>query len=281
MRANEYFGDLEIQAVFDRVFDPNHIHLPLSSTPGYYSLEMIAEGEVELRSDDERMILKGPCIFWNKDTCRLYHFRGRHCQYRHLWIDYIGARGKRIHDFLCKRYPERCIAIPADQVGRILDLYQEIGEWFFSGDGYDPNEMTVKFEQLICLITTENSDARHVAGDPYRIYQVWEMIRHNPFYPYSQAELAADRRISEVYFRLLFQRRFKIPFQRFLQQSRLDYAAMLLLKSHQYRINELADMCGFANVSGFSNAFYRRFGMFPREYQRNGGFDKNPETDKE
>ena len=56
---------------------------------------------------------------------------------------------------------------------------------------------------------------------------------------------------------------------------------MLLLKSNQYRINELADMCGFANVSGFSNAFYRRFGMFPREYQRNGGFDKNPETEKE
>lgn len=267
MKVNEYFGDLQIQAVTDKHFDSGQIHLPLKVIPGYYSLEMIAEGETDLICDGKRRHLNSPVVFWIRDTCSTFQFCGKNKPYHHIWIDFTGERGKRIYDFLGRNYPDDCIPIPPRKARTVLSLFQEIKEQFLSGEGYDPNEMTVKFELLICRITTANGVESHT-GDPYRIYQVREMIRHDPFFPYDPAELAAERGISEVYFRLLFRRRFKIPFQRFLQQTRLDFAAMLLQEGGEYRIKELSDRCGFANISGFSNAFFRRFGVYPRTCQQ-------------
>lgn len=273
MKANEYFGDLKIMSVYDRVFEGGQIY-PTLATPEFHALEMIAEGETDLICDGQRKVLKAPVIFWIRHSCKRYRYFSRVSHYHHLWIDYSGARGDRINDFLCKQYPDDIIPLSVEKGAAVLSLFQELKEKFSSSGGYDPNEMTVNFEQLICRITTATGNEHYAKGDPYRIYQAWEMIRHNPFHHYRTSEMASERGISEVYFRMLFQRRFNIPFQRFLQQSRLDYAATLLLSAQKYRINELADKCGFSNVSGFSNAFYRRFGMFPREYQQSGGGEK-------
>lgn len=277
MKVNEYFGDLVIRSVSNCIFEGGKIY-PSNTMPDFYALEMIADGETDLFCDGKKMILKGPVIFWIKQTCKRYRFYSRAQQYHHLWIDYYGERGDRIYHFLCKQYPDCMIPLSEEQKGDILPLFLEIKERFSAPEGYDPNEMTLKFEHLLYRITKTGGNEYYAKGDPHRIYQIWETIRRNPFSTYSPTELAAERRISEVYFRMLFQQRFKVPFQRFLQQSRLDYAAMLLITMPQYRIAELSDRCGFANVSGFSNAFHRRFGMSPREYQQCNGIDKLDEN---
>ena len=81
----------------------------------------------------------------------------------------------------------------------------------------------------------------------------------------SVSELAALCGISEVYFRKLFRNSFGVSPKEYLIQKRIDYAKALL-KSGDFSVSSVAELCGYGEPSQFSRAFAMRVGMTPTQY---------------
>ena len=53
----------------------------------------------------------------------------------------------------------------------------------------------------------------------------------------------------------------------FIKTARLEYAQQLL-KSQQYNITEISEMCGFASPAYFSTVYKKQFGIPPSDFQQ-------------
>ena len=265
----EYFGDLSLRGVFDKTFSFELMQRApvILCKPEVYSIEMILDGTVKLREDENVITLKGPVIFWLGDATKLFQYRPCSSSYRHLWIDFTGPRGLRIYNALRSKFPEGKLALPRENLPAILSSFIEIRNDFHRKDGYNINTMTFNLEKLVYLILSIEDKNHRYLGDPYNINEVIENMRINPYEKYESRQIAAAKGISEVYFRLLFREFCGMSFSKFLFQTRLESSKNLIL-SGKYRIKEIAELCGYSGTGSFSNAFCANFGISPRTYRK-------------
>ena len=57
---------------------------------------------------------------------------------------------------------------------------------------------------------------------------------------------------------------------KYIQKHRMDFAVQLLQKNNT--ISEVAELCGFTEVSSFSRAFKSHFGYYPTYIKKNSSF---------
>lgn len=84
--------------------------------------------------------------------------------------------------------------------------------------------------------------------------------------PLSIQDMAKRAHLSPSRFREVFRERFGMPPHQYLVQLRLNHAKELL-ESTAYTLAEIAEYCGFSDVSHFSNAFKSRTGSTPGAYR--------------
>ena len=87
-------------------------------------------------------------------------------------------------------------------------------------------------------------------------------IEQHLFEPLTVDQIANASHASASTLLRAFRRELKVPPTDFIRNRRLD-EAMLLLESHKYSASEVAARVGYANLSGFTVAFSRRFGRPP------------------
>ena len=78
--------------------------------------------------------------------------------------------------------------------------------------------------------------------------------------------LAAACGISYSYMKKLFIRRFGMAPKRYIIQLKMNHACDLL-KTKQYTVSQVAEQCGFRDVSFFSRQFKDYMGVPPSQYQ--------------
>lgn len=78
--------------------------------------------------------------------------------------------------------------------------------------------------------------------------------------------LAASCGISEVYLRRLFLDRYGTSPKEYMINLRMEYAKRLL-QSGQFSVSEVAEMCGYGDLSHFSREYSRRIGLSPKAYK--------------
>ena len=83
----------------------------------------------------------------------------------------------------------------------------------------------------------------------------------------TNAVLAAQCNISEVYFRKLFTRQYQLFPRQWLLDFRLGKAKQLLREGN-LKISAIAEACGFSGQYYFSHVFKERTGMTPTEYRK-------------
>jgi len=81
----------------------------------------------------------------------------------------------------------------------------------------------------------------------------------------SNAILASECNISEIYFRKLFSEQFNTTPKQFIIDTRLQYAKQLLSEG-TLKINVIAEQCGFSNPYHFCRIFKQKTGLTPSEY---------------
>ena len=262
-----YFNDLIITHADDRTFDGSYIHPLRHFNADTFSLEMICSGSVDLKLDETLLHLNAPSVICTGDSNRFYRFyySPEKKTYRHIWIDFHGDRGRRIYSAFLNAFPHGKMSPSPQRAEEILKLFETILH-DFNAPGFDHPRAVVQMEQLVYLcLAAEHKSAQK--DDPFRIQQLVNRILANPFEKFSLARLAAERSISRVYLRKLFQAHAGIPLNKFIFKARMELAAELL-SSHRYRIGELAEMCHFSDISAFSRAFKRFHNHSPRFFSK-------------
>ncbi len=87
----------------------------------------------------------------------------------------------------------------------------------------------------------------------------------------SNARLAEECKISEVYFRRLFKERLGVSPRQFIITFRIQRAKQMLSEGKQ-KIWAVSDACGFASAYHFCRVFKQHTGMTPNEYRRKNQF---------
>jgi len=93
-----------------------------------------------------------------------------------------------------------------------------------------------------------------------------QLLYQEPDQPHSIDSLARQLGISPGHLRARFRAECGMSLGRFLQLSRLNRAAALLVHTRQ-RVGEIAEATGYASLFAFSRAFRDRMGMSPSEYR--------------
>jgi len=80
-------------------------------------------------------------------------------------------------------------------------------------------------------------------------------------------ELAAMSGISVSYYKKIFQKKFGITPNQYLNKLKINYACSLL-KTHHYTVTQISEMAGYSSVYYFTYAFKKHTGISPSEYAK-------------
>lgn len=97
------------------------------------------------------------------------------------------------------------------------------------------------------------------------ILPILKKIRQNPGADISLAEAAAICSMSRSSFCQTFKTIMNESFARFILRSRIGYSC-LLLRSRKYTIKEVAELCGFKNITHFYHVFKKIRKVTPTEF---------------
>jgi AraC-like DNA-binding protein len=99
-----------------------------------------------------------------------------------------------------------------------------------------------------------------------RIEAVWIEVRNRLHYPWSVEEMAAMAGYSRSQFARKCSQYYGMPPGTRLTTLRME-TAMMLLRSSDWPVYEIAERVGYGDPFAFSTAFRRRVGISPREYR--------------
>lgn len=262
----KYFSDLQFIAAFRRKFPCGIVHRRNACQEGFFSLEMVLNGEVDLILDDREIRLKGPCVFWIGDHNRFFQYKLiPDVEYEHLWIDFTGERGRRIYESLCEASPESFI--PVKDVKNILPSFEYfIRKFKVARRPAASAEDVVRIEMLMLeLVRTMHLNLPPAPEGPHGILTLAEQMQDAPFESYDPQLLADHVGLSLVHFRALFRKLLGDSLHQYILKQQMKTAGELL-KSGQFRIGELSDYCGFPDFPTFSRAFRRYYHQSPKQW---------------
>ena len=82
---------------------------------------------------------------------------------------------------------------------------------------------------------------------------------------FSLTEAAKKSMMSDTYFRKLFNKEFNMSPKKYVITKRMEYASSLIMSKY-YGLQEIADMCGYADYKHFSVEFKKHFLISPSHY---------------
>lgn len=127
-------------------------------------------------------------------------------------------------------------------------------------DGNRTKMMSIFYDMLYRL-SAQNHDNSVIM--PATVY-----IENNYNNPnLTNAELAKQCNISEVYFRKIFAKCYKTTPKQYIVNIRISKAKQLLAEN-SLKINAIAESCGFSNQYHFCRVFKEKTGLTPTEYIR-------------
>ncbi|HAA15230.1 MAG TPA: hypothetical protein DCE41_27455 [Cytophagales bacterium] len=134
---------------------------------------------------------------------------------------------------------------------------------------FTPDTVALKLKELIALLYQLNSNGiREILSDLFNPYQVGfkSVIKEHIFHQLTLEEYATLLNMSVSSFKRKFKELYGIAPGQYMQTKRLERAAQLLSTSSA-RVTEVCFDCGFGDISNFSKAFARKYGLPPSAYQ--------------
>lgn len=114
------------------------------------------------------------------------------------------------------------------------------------------------------LSRTVSCSTAEISQIPEIIMPAVSFISKNYNRDISVSDIAGSCNLSESHFRKLFKQSFNCSPLEYLNDLRLS-ATDNMLKTTDFPISHISEMCGFSSLSSFNRLFKQRFGISPRE----------------
>lgn len=226
---------------------------------GYYTLQYITEGKVELFYNDNRYTLH-PGTFWMGYPGPLIRFHSAFpgAFWNHRYIAFTGVLVQRWEGHgLIPRIPVETDGNPS--WAREMDSIIEEG---FKLHGYAQYRAINRLENILYSLA-EYQRSQEPANE--WVNEIVRIILKQGYFPdYSAA--AEQMHISERTMRRRFHRLMGISIHEYLIQLRLQEASTLLWKT-ELSISEVAGKLGYRDVYFFSRQFKSRMRVTPTEFR--------------
>ncbi|MCB9246837.1 MAG: helix-turn-helix transcriptional regulator [Flavobacteriales bacterium] len=191
-----------------------------------------------------------------------------HPEILHAWLlnDYENMPHRNFNGFGVKEYSEHPISPEADiVVGELLSerIPTSLSKLFINAKVrelmsycYDvPEEQ--RYENCPFLKDQENVE---------RIKTARKILLDNMANPPTLSELSKAIGMNEYNLKVGFKNVYGLPAFKYLQQYRLEHARRLL-RSGLYQVNEISEEVGYTTSSHFIEAFRKRYGITPKQFQ--------------
>ncbi len=156
--------------------------------------------------------------------------------------------------FLC----DTVTAIPIRNTEELLSDYEKIKK-LFCFDGNRARIMSIFYEMIHKI---------SASGIPELIRGAMRLINGGYTDPtLTNARLAKECNVSEVYFRKLFTKHLKTSPKQYIIDVRLQKAKQYLTEG-VFSISEISEKCGFSNPYHFCRIFKEHLGITPSEYRK-------------
>ncbi len=234
-------------------------------------------------------------LFYGQQTCKPDHAWGPGV--RLYWLIHYVVSGKGEFRIGGKEYtlsPGYVFVIPPYQEVSYRANHDDPWEYMWVGFQVD-GDMPLSLEPVIHCpdafgIFRAMPDSQGMTGGAkaYVTGQLWRffsmlMDRHNPvedavstalnyihskyMYPLSVEDISQKVGLERSYFTTLFTRQMGVSPGKYLQNHRMEIAAILLTRDN-YSVSTTAMSVGYADIYTFSKTFKRHFGLSPREYAK-------------
>lgn len=225
---------------------------------GYYSLQHVARGRVELAYDDRRFTLE-PGAVWAAYPGPRVRFHAACRWWDHRYVAFAGSRaGRWSAEGLLPRDPQ---PEPAGGAAALLD---EVLACAGEGGRWSTRKAANRLERLLIALAEE----RAAPDDPPPwLPPLLERLSRRPAEPVDWAAAAGRTGLGLTAFRRRFREATGLSPHAYLLQCRAAEARRLLEES-DLPIKAVADRLGYADVYYFTRQFRQLCGLSPGAYRR-------------
>jgi AraC-like DNA-binding protein len=233
----------------------------------------VLSGEMEINEDGKiTRLYKGECAFVRKDnrvsTTKLSNGKE---QFKSVWLSFPRNFLREFYQILDKKQlpkdaqrPKVSVyKLPADRPD-IVSLFESITPYFDSG--ISPTDELIKLKMMEGVYVLLNTDKCFCSSlfdftEPWKI-DILDYLNENYMYDLSMEEIASYTGRSLAAFKRDFKKISPLSPQKWLIQKRLEEARHKI-DSEGKKVSEACFEVGFKNLSHFSTAYKRQYGVPP------------------
>ena len=238
--------------LYAQVTAPNVNYRPMHDHP-HYEILFVLEGEGCLITPDGEKPFSPGCLFIAPPN----YPHATRSKISHKIIS-IGERLDNL-SFMTEVYETR-----DSEYGEAKMLAETILRYAYENEAY-ANACINALVRFALMKRTEY--AKDAYSTIYRIISIMEDRYGDPHL--KAGDLMRASGYAEDYIRSKFLEVTKLPPVKFLNHIRVKNAGTLLL-STELSVNEIAQKCGFLDMSYFSKTFKAHFGISPKKYKKSG-----------
>ena len=178
---------------------------------------------------------------------------------------------KEFPEFLSSAQKAKPAPIAKLKADQLMKNYVDSLQFYFENPSMISDELLkLKIKELVLLLAkTDNIEAIHqVISSMFtpETYSFKEVIEANIFNQVTNEELAVLTNLSLSTFKREFKKAYGMSPKKYFTERRLERASKLLTHSDR-RISEIAEECGFSDISHFSKTFQKHYGVSASEYR--------------
>lgn len=158
-------------------------------------------------------------------------------------------------EFLCNTV----VSIPIQNANAYIKDFEQIKTLSLFKE--NRAKMMSIFYDMLYRLSSQNTNNSIIA----QVIEYLESNYNNP--ELTNAVLAKQCNISEVYFRRIFTKYYKMPPKQYIINIRINKAKQLLAEN-SLKISSVAECCGFSNQYHFCRVFKEKTGLTPTEYMK-------------
>lgn len=226
----------------------------------YYRIYYVVSGQAVIYLQNQQLNLKPGKLYFIPS----FSIFDAHCDeiLEHYWIHF--NFDITTASYLTIYHPKSEAEAPPFIEKIFQNLVMHVADYSRKGSSADAIACEGLTKYLLSFFLPETTST---ASEAARFIPILQYIDKHYNSHISNTDLSNIMFLSPTYFSNLFTKQFGIPPQQYIQQKRINAAAIMLFESNK-NVREIAFECGFESETYFNYQFHKYMGLSPGKYRK-------------